>query len=187
MDDLTGAWDRTRLADNVRVGRDCYLERWGSFDRYRSTRPTGLVLGDRIRAYTWTSFNVEPTGFLEVGDDTVLVGAVFMCAERITLGARCVVSYQVTIADSDFHPLDPEQRREDARANAPRGDRNQRPALVSRPVTIGDDVHLGIGAIVLKGVTIGAGSRIGAGAVVTTDVPAGAVCEGNPARLELPS
>jgi maltose O-acetyltransferase len=52
----------------------------------------------------------------------------------------------------------------------------------ARPVTIGDNVWLGGGAIVLPGVTIGENSVIGAGAVVTKDVPAGVVAVGNPAR-----
>src|SRR3989304_2625971 len=95
---------------NVRVGRDCFFERKPSFDRFRSERDPGLVLGDRVRVYTWTTFNVEPTGRVEVGDDAVLVGAVIMCAESVRIGRRAVVSYGVTIADSDFHPLDPEAR-----------------------------------------------------------------------------
>jgi len=48
---------------------------------------------------------------------------------------------------------------------------------------VGDDVVIGIGAMILKGVRIGAGARIEAGAVVTSDVPAGAVAAGNPARV----
>lgn len=89
----------------------------------------------------------------------------------------------MTIADSDFHPTDPAARRQDAIANAPDGDRNQRPPYSSRPVVIDDDVQVGIGAIILKGVHIGPGMRIGAGAVVTRDVPAGAVVAGNPAVI----
>ena len=38
---------------------------------------------------------------------------------------------------------------------------------------LGDDVWVGIGAIILKGVKIGKGARIGAGAVVTRDVERG--------------
>jgi acetyltransferase-like isoleucine patch superfamily enzyme len=94
-----------------------------------------------------------------------------------------VVSYHVTIADSDFHPLDPAVRRRDAIANAPGGDPSRRPVVDASPVVIDDDVWIGIGAYVLKGVHIGRGAHIEPGAVVTRDVEAGAVIAGNPARV----
>jgi acetyltransferase-like isoleucine patch superfamily enzyme len=109
-----------------------------------------------------------------------------MCAERIIVGLRVIISYHVTIADCDFHPLDPAARRRDALANARGGDASLRPPLVSRPVVIEDDAWIGIGAIVLKGVRIGRGARVAAGAVVTRDVPDGATVAGNPARLASP-
>lgn len=182
MAEITGGWPYENLPPNIRIGQDCFLERRDSFGRFRSERAPGLVLGNRVRVYTWTTFNIEPTGVLEVGDDSVLVGAVFMCAKHIVVGQRVVISYNVTIADSDFHPTDPRLRKQDAVANAPGGDRSQRPHIVARPVTIGDDVWIGIGAIILKGVQIGHGARIGPGAVVTSNVPAGMCVLGNPAR-----
>lgn len=181
--EIDGTWDYAVLPANVRLGSGCFLERKASFARYRSRCEPGLVLGDRVRAYTWTEFNIEPEGRVEVGDDSVLVGAILMCAERISIGRRVVVSYHVTIADSDFHPLDPEARRRDAIANAPGGNRAERPPFISQPVAIEDDAWIGIGAIVLKGVTVGRGARVESGAVVTRDVPAGAVVAGNPARV----
>jgi acetyltransferase-like isoleucine patch superfamily enzyme len=54
---------------------------------------------------------------------------------------------------------------------------------VARPIVIGDDVSVGIGAVILKGVRIGSGAHVQAGAVVTTSVPEGAVVGGNPARV----
>src|SRR6476620_8988592 len=182
IDEITGQWPYETLPANVRVGHDCFFERRDSFGSFRSERSPGLILGDRVRVYTWTTFNIEPTGVLEVGYDSVLVGAIFMCADLITVGQRVVVSYNVTIADSDFHPLDPELRKQDAIANAPEGERSKRPPLVAKPVAIGDDVWIGIGAIILKGVHIGAGARIGPGAVVTCNVLPGASVCGNPAR-----
>ncbi len=180
VSEITGNWDYRTLPENVRIGRDCWFERKGSFSRFRSTRNPGLVFGERVRVYAWATFNVEPQGLVEIGDDAVLVGPVFMCAERITIGKRVVISYNVTIADADFHPADPAARKRDAVANAPQGDRSLRPPYATRPVTIEDDVWIGIGAIILKGVTIGRGARVGAGAVVASDVPAGKIVAGNP-------
>ena len=182
FDDIVGSWDYTTLPENVRFGQGCWFERRSSFARFKSAQDPGLIIGDRVQIYTWTTFNIETTGSLEIADDTVLVGPGFMCAGRIQVGRRVIISYNVTIADSDFHPLDAEERRLDAVANAPFGDRSRRPNIISQPVVIGDDVWVGIGAIILKGVTIGHGARIGAGAVVSRDVPAGARVEGNPAR-----
>lgn len=183
FDAITGRWDYANLPTNVRLGAECFLERKDSFKRFRSTRDPGLLLGNRVKVYTWTEFNIDPTGFVEVGDDSVLVGAVFMCTHSVRIGKRVVVSYNVTIADSDFHPLDAASRKLDAIANAPEGDRSNRPRIDAKPVVIEDDAWIGIGAIILKGVHVGSGARIGAGAVIVKDVPAGASVAGNPARL----
>jgi len=53
----------------------------------------------------------------------------------------------------------------------------------SHRVTLGDDVWIGHGAIVLPGVAIGTGAAVGAGAVVTKDLPPFAVAVGVPARV----
>ena len=136
-----------------------------------------------MHVYTWTAFSVEPEAVVTVGDGSTLVGAMFWCAERIDVGKRVIISYNVTIVDSDFHPRDPDLRRQDAIAVAPGGDPSQRPPLVTKPVIIEDEVHIGIGAIILKGVHIGPGARISAGSVVSSNMPAGAMAAGNPARV----
>jgi acetyltransferase-like isoleucine patch superfamily enzyme len=181
--DITGNWDYSTLPANVTVGRNCWIERRDSFLRFRSEKNPGLVLGNGVRVYTWTTFNIEPTGYIEVGDNSMLVGPVFMCAERIVLGRNVLVSYHVTIADCDFHPSDPSLRIQDAIASCPTGDHAQKPTLMARPVVIDDDVRIGIGAIILKGVHVGVGARIQAGAVITRDVPPGALVAGNPGRI----
>jgi acetyltransferase-like isoleucine patch superfamily enzyme len=181
--EITGSWDYGALPDNIRIGKNCFLERREAFDRFRSRQNPGLILGDRVQVLTWTTFNVEPTGIVIVGDDTLLAGAVFMCAESIRIGARCVVSYNVTIADCDFHPIDVEARRRDAIATSPSSDRSDRPPLLTRPVIIGDDVRIGTGAIILKGVHIGDRATVAPGTVLACAVPADSLAIGNPAVI----
>jgi acetyltransferase-like isoleucine patch superfamily enzyme len=182
-DEVVGTWDYRMLPNNVRIGADCFLERRGSFERFRSWHSPGLVLGDRVRVLTWTVFSVEPRGCVEIGQDTVLVGAVFMCMKSIRVGAGCHISYNVTISDCDFHPIDIDARRRDTIAVAPSGDRARRPPFPAEPVVIGRDVWIGTGAIILKGVTIGDGATIAPGTVLARDVAPGGCATGNPAQV----
>ena len=55
--------------------------------------------------------------------------------------------------------------------------------MYSFPVTIGDNVWIGSGAVILPGVTIGNNSVIGAGSIVTKDIPADCIAVGNPCRV----
>lgn len=48
---------------------------------------------------------------------------------------------------------------------------------------IGDNVLIGVGALILGGCKIGNNATIGAGAIVLKDVPDNAVVVGNPARI----
>ncbi len=56
------------------------------------------------------------------------------------------------------------------------------PELAS-PITIGENVWLGSGAIICPGVTIGDNTTIGAGSVVVHDIPANVLAVGNPCRV----
>lgn len=54
--------------------------------------------------------------------------------------------------------------------------------LIKRKVTIGNNVWIGSGAIILPGVRISDGAVIGAGSVVTKDVPHNTIVAGVPAK-----
>lgn len=80
-------------------------------------------------------------------------------------GTQIGPGVQILTAD---HPMDPAVRAQGLE--------------FGRPITIGKDVWIGGGALILPGVTVGDGAVIGAGSVVTRDVPAGTTVVGNPAR-----
>lgn len=54
---------------------------------------------------------------------------------------------------------------------------------LAAPVTIGDNVWLGGGAIVCPGISIGSNVTIGAGSIVTQNIPDNVVAFGNPCRV----
>jgi len=59
--------------------------------------------------------------------------------------------------------------------------RNQ--GIISKGITIGNNVWIGANVVVLDGVTIGSGSVIGAGSVVTKDIPPNCIAVGNPCKV----
>lgn len=87
---------------------------------------------------------------------------------KVTIGDNAFIGPNVSIFTA-CHPLDHERR-----------DRNIQWA---EPVTIGNSVWVGGGAIILPGVNIGNNVVIGAGAVVTRNVPDNVAVAGNPAKI----
>ena len=113
----------------------------------------------------------RPGAELTIGADFGMTGGSLVCDERINIGDRVWIGANCVICDTDFHPLDPALRR------------SQPLDAKSAPITIADDVFIGMHALILKGVRIGAGAVVGAGSVVTRDVPAGTIVAGNPAQV----
>ena len=125
----------------------------------------------------------------EVGSDVELRPPLYVdLGYRIRIGTRIFANYGLVALDiapiaigddvqigpnvqllTPTHPLEPEPRR-----NKWEG---------GEPITIGNNVWLGGGVIVLPGVTIGDDTVVGAGAVVNRDLPAGVLAVGNPARV----
>jgi len=177
-------WYDKPIPDSVVWGEGFYAETSQIFRFLRSTKRPAVVLGNHVSLYSGCSFSLGPEGFVQVGDFTLLNGALLMAEERIEIGAHCLVSWNVGIADSDFHPIEPAQRRLDSLALAPfYKDRPPRPKIGTAPVIIRDNVWIGMGAVILKGVTIGENSVVAAGAIVTRDVPPNTVVAGNPAKV----
>ena len=177
-------WWPHPIPPNIEFGDGFYCESAQVFKKLISKKPGAVVFGKHVSCYAGCSFAIGENGKCTVGDFTLLNGALVMAEERIDIGSYCLVSWNVGIADSDFHPLEPAQRLIDAQALAPYfKDRPPRPKLKTAPVKIGNNVWIGMGAVILKGVTIGDNSVVAAGAIVTKSIPANTIVAGNPAEV----
>ena len=175
-------WWTRPIPPNVSWGDGFYCESAQIFRHFKSTKEDAVALGKHVSCYAGCSFSLGKAGRCTVGDFTMLNGVLIMSEELIEIGSYCMMSWNVGIADSDFHPLDPAQRLQDALALAPYYEkRPERPTLKTAPVRIRNNVWVGMGAVILKGVEIGENSVVAAGAIVTKSVPANVVVAGNPA------
>lgn len=120
-------------------------------------------------AYLNPSTVNEQRGFIEIGDD-VEIGpySVLWGGGGLRIGNNVHLGAHVHITTQQGRPVEREKAL---------------PFTVDvAPVTIGNDVLIYSGAIVVPGVRIGDGAVIAAGAVVAADVPAGDFVGGVPAR-----
>jgi maltose O-acetyltransferase len=93
---------------------------------------------------------------------------VFLDCNRITIGDEVQIAPGVHIYTAT-HPIDANARRSGVE--------------YALPVTIGNGVWLGGGAIVCPGTNIGENAVVGAGSVVTRDLPPNVCAAGNPCRV----
>ena len=106
-----------------------------------------------------------------IGNNVGISGATIYAREGISIGDNTLVGGNVKILDNDFHPLDPEARRNDVKE-----------LINARPISIGKDCFIGCNAIILKGTILGDGCVVGAGAVVSGKFGNNCVVVGNPAH-----
>ena len=146
----------------------------------------GRVSGTRFTMRTPSLFRVGPRGELSIGQDThfesaarVAVHAPALVGDRVYFGKNLTLSVMSRV-EIGSDALFGENVSIHTENHGPAGDRL---SYTSKPISIGEGVWIGAGAVVLGGVTIGAGATIGANAVVTKDVPAGMTAVGVPARI----
>jgi acetyltransferase-like isoleucine patch superfamily enzyme len=139
----------------IRIGDNC---------QFRSSRWSNLVGVNRPCIVS----TLGDAATLDIGNDCGFSGTIIGCASRISIGDRVMCGANVTITDTDWHPIDWRDRQAG------------RPGEVS-PVVIGDDVWLGMNVTVLKGVEVGRQTVVGAGSIVTRSLPSGVIAAGQPA------
>jgi maltose O-acetyltransferase len=92
-----------------------------------------------------------------------------VAVQSVEIGDDCLIGDFVSIMDSDFHAIAPDQRRTGPAQTA--------------PVKLENNVWLGSRVIVQKGVIIGANSIVAPNAVVTSSIPPDVIAAGIPAHV----
>ena len=108
----------------------------------------------------------------------VNMNCVFLDDNQITIGDNALIAPNVQIYTA-FHPTNAKDRFGETKEDGSFAFCKTQTA----PVTIGDNVWIGGGAIIMPGVTIGDNVVIGAGSVVTRDIPSDKIACGNPCRV----
>lgn len=101
---------------------------------------------------------------IKIGNNCGFSGTVIGSYKSIKIENNFKGGANTFITDFDLHP-------EDLRSGQP------------KVVTIGDNVRLGLNAIILNGVTIGDNVVIGANSLVTKDIPDNVIATGNPCQV----
>jgi len=158
---LPNDWFPGDLPAGLEIGSRSYL---GSSYAFLHTAPTAAIrIGDDSGIYHGTSFELGAAAQVTIGNYCTLVGPILRVESELRIGNYVLIAYGVVITDCE----------------SPGSGRHQSP----RPITVGDDVWIGMRSIILAGVSIGSGAVVGAGALVCEDVPPMTIVAGNPARV----
>jgi acetyltransferase-like isoleucine patch superfamily enzyme len=147
--------------------------------RLRIQGPGHVVLEADVNAWSHAEVNrlitTRPGAVIHIGRHVRLNGCTIIAAERVDVGADCVLG-SCEVLDHLPYSESPADRRQPSRP---------------RPVMIDDNVWIGGQVSVLPGVRIGRDSVVGIHAVLFDEVPPGVIVGGNPARvlrrLDLPA
>lgn len=148
-------------------------------DRAAQLRILDELLGSRgANTQITAPFYVDYGKFIHLGENCEInMNCVFLDCNRITIGDNALIAPGVHIY-TVFHPI-----RAAERFHVDGG--GDFPFAISRtaPVSIGDNVWIGGGSIILPGVSIGSNVTIGAGSLVSKSIPDNVLALGSPCRV----
>jgi acetyltransferase-like isoleucine patch superfamily enzyme len=171
---IDGDWFPRPLPRGVTVGERSHLASSYSCLHWSESAENRLAIGDDTGIYHPSFFELGPCAQVSIGSFSTMVGVIIRAEREVSIGNYVLIAHEVVITDCEHARRASVQR---AATRLPPG--NCEP----RPVRIGNDVWIGMRAVILAGVTIGDGAIIGAGAVVSQHVPAHCIASGNPARI----
>lgn len=132
----------------------------------------GVRIGDNVMIGKNAWIQVSKAGKISIGDGTNIGrNTTISAVKKITIGRKCLISYNVSILDHDHEVDNPEISPMDSQPTK------------AKDVIIGNNCFIGAHSFILKGVKLGNHCVVGANSVVTKSFPANSVVAGNPARL----
>jgi len=180
---IEGDWHVGVIPDNVRVDETAYIESTFCFHKFNSQLVTAAVFGRGSSAYRQTILDTGTSGYVSIGDFTMLNNMQIISDSRVEIGSHCLFSWNVVIMDTRRVPSSVAGRRA-LLDRAIQHNMNWPDTPVdAQPIRIGDNVWIGFESVVLPGVSIGRDSVIGARSVVSEDIPERSIAVGSPARV----
>ena len=156
----------------IDYGRGCSFR--GSTLFFRS--PNSIIeIGDKCRFNSNTRFNFRGInhrcilqtikgGHIRIGNNCGFSGVSIISGCKVSIGNNVLCGANVIIGDRNNHE-------------------NIYGGFEPTPVTIEDNVWVGMNSVIMRGVTIGKNSIIGANSIVTKSIPANVIAVGSPCKV----
>lgn len=122
-------------------------------------------------------------GSISFGDYVYMNYAKIRIDHQLNIGSHCLFGPNVTIWDTDNHPISVEERHQQAIDFAQEFPLSRSYEAKGGDITIGNDVWIGMDALIMGNVKIGDGAIVAARSVVTKDVPPYTMVGGIPAKV----
>jgi acetyltransferase-like isoleucine patch superfamily enzyme len=142
---------------NLEIGDDC--------------RINSSFLSNLLGIYQRSIIIAKGKSNIKIGNRVGISGTTIYAWEDIEIGDDTIIGANTKIFDTDFHPLDANDRLH--------GDIS---SVLKKKVVIGKNVFIGCNCLILKGTVLEDHCVVGAGSVVTGFHEKGSVIAGNPAR-----
>lgn len=157
------------------------LKEYNQLD-YRQLQERNKIL-DKLLAQNSKGVWIEAPFYCEygqnisIGENTFInSNCIFSDNNKISIGNNVLIAPQVQIYTAE-HPTESHKR-------IVKDSDGTRYITSAKPVSIGDNVWIGGGTIILPGISIGCNTTVGAGSLVTNDLPSNVLAFGNPCRIQ---